>query len=125
MDWDQQTLIKARDEHEDWLMRQAGVQGSSIGYDDRGALSIKILTDSVGAAQREEIRQRLGDLPVFFQETGPIAAQAAIADATAAGAQVVAFADAAATDVQVIELDDAAPDVQVVEIEASPSDEEE
>ena len=86
MEWDQLQLLEARDEHDDWLMRQPGVEGSSVGYDGQGNLCIKILTDSMGAAERDRIRERLRGLPVAFQETGPIVAQDALAEPRVTGA---------------------------------------
>lgn len=74
MKWNMNQLIAVRDQHEDWLIQQAGVTGTAIGEDADGRLSIKILTNQVRASERERIRAKLGGTPVCFEETGSITA---------------------------------------------------
>ena len=75
MEWDEDRLLEVRDRHEEWLMKQAGVQGTCLGVDETGRLCIKILTNQMDAASREALRLRLGKVPVSFDDTGEICIQ--------------------------------------------------
>jgi hypothetical protein len=72
MQWNESSLSAVRDQHESWLMQQTGVSGVGIGANRQGHVCLKILTHSLSAPERNRIRNRLGDVPLEFEETGPI-----------------------------------------------------
>lgn len=72
--WSESKLAAVRDQHDDWLMQQPSVMGSSIGYDKKGRLCVKILTDQADAKLRNEIEKRMSGVPIDFEESGPIEA---------------------------------------------------
>ena len=65
-------LVIARDQHRQWLREQPGIQGSGIGLDDDGKLSIVIFTHNASAATRQAVVSKFPGYPVHFQETGTI-----------------------------------------------------
>ena len=72
--WTEETLTQARDQHEDWLMQQDGVVGTMLGYDATGRLCLRVLTDHMDVKTRSRITQRLRDMPLDFEDTGPMEA---------------------------------------------------
>ena len=75
MEWTEESLGTIRDQHEEWLMQQSFIHGTGIGLDRQGRLCLKIYVEAAGAADREQVRQQLKDVPLQFDETGPIFAQ--------------------------------------------------
>ena len=72
----QEQLLNVRDQHDSWLRAQPGVVGTGVGMDDGGTLCVKVFSNHMSPATREEIRARLADVPVAIQETGEIRKQA-------------------------------------------------
>lgn len=68
-------LERVRDKHEPWLTSRQGVVGTGIGIDNAGQLSLKVYSNQMSAATRNEIRTRLGAYPVTIEETGEIRKQ--------------------------------------------------
>ena len=74
MQWTEDKLAAICESQEEWLLQQPFISGTAIGYDNKGLLCIKILTDSANAQQRNTVYNRLKDVPISFEETGPIEA---------------------------------------------------
>lgn len=74
-DFTQDRLLIERDKHEDWLRAQPGVVGTGVGMDKGGAVRLKVFTDRITPGTREAISQRLGDVPIAFEEIGEIRKQ--------------------------------------------------
>jgi hypothetical protein len=72
--WTEEALMRARDEHQSWLMQQDGIVGVMVAYDAGGQLCLKILTDHLDAETRRQIGERFGDVPLDFEDTGPMEA---------------------------------------------------
>ena len=68
-------LQATRDQHETWLKGLPGVVGTGIGMDRSGRIALKVFSNQMPAATRDEIASRLGDVPVAFEETGEIRTQ--------------------------------------------------
>lgn len=73
--WTEETLMQARDQHEDWLMQQDGVVGTMLGYDTIGRLCLRVLTDHMDAKTRSRIAERFQSIPLDFEDTGPMEAR--------------------------------------------------
>lgn len=65
-------LQAERDRHESWLQQQPGFQGSGVGLNAAGKVSIKVYTSGMPPDVQESIRQKLNEVPVAFEETGEI-----------------------------------------------------
>ncbi len=68
----QQQLLKIRDQHEGWLRSQPGFVGSGVGLHPSGELCLKIFSDHMPPAVRNEILKRLDGAPVAIEETGGV-----------------------------------------------------
>jgi len=74
-DFNQDELLAERDRHEAWLRAQPGVVGTGVGMDKGGTISSKVFTNSMPHGTRETISQRLGHVPLAFEEVGEIRKQ--------------------------------------------------
>jgi len=71
----QQDLQSLHEQHESWIHAQPGVVGSGVGIDKGGSLCLKVFTNHAPVTTRDTICERLGDIPVGFEETGEIRKQ--------------------------------------------------
>ncbi|MEQ8785005.1 MAG: hypothetical protein RIC55_01845 [Pirellulaceae bacterium] len=69
-------ISNAIDHHGDWILQQPGVAGCDNSNDEQGNPCLRVFTDGISDATKNDIKQRVQPIPVRFEETGPIRAQA-------------------------------------------------
>lgn len=70
----EQEIQAARDQHDDWLMRQPGVIGSSVGLGRDGDVRLRIFTTQLSESTRREIQSRIGGVPIDWDEGDEVVA---------------------------------------------------
>ena len=75
MAWTEQQLRDALHKNEAWLMSQPGIQAVGIGLGDGGGPVLEIGTANIGPKVRQQVKARLGRVPVRFYEIGEITPQ--------------------------------------------------
>ena len=68
-------LSKAKREHQVWLQQQVWFQGVGIGVDGSARACLKIFTNKMPAETRLLVEQRISNVNIEFEETGPIRKQ--------------------------------------------------
>lgn len=63
-------LLEEKMKHHGWLQQQPGMTGTGVGLTAEGELRLKIYTDRMPETIKQQIRRRLGDAPVDFEEAG-------------------------------------------------------
>lgn len=58
----------------DWLMSVPGLQSFGYGTDDHDRPCLVLLTNQMSAEEIEKVRSRLGDVPLYFRDIGPVTA---------------------------------------------------
>lgn len=70
MEFLEDQLLATRDQHEAWLNQQPGISGTGVGLNSGGQVCIKIFTNHMPPDIKTAISQRLGTVPIDFEETG-------------------------------------------------------
>lgn len=63
-------LLEEKSKHDSWLQQQPGMTGAGVGLTAEGELCLKVYTDGMSETTKQQIRHRLGDTPVDFEESG-------------------------------------------------------
>lgn len=72
MAYTESQLLAEKRKHDGWLQQQPGVVGTGIGHSAGGELCIKIYTDRMPQATKQQIQNRLQGIPVDFEESGEL-----------------------------------------------------
>jgi hypothetical protein len=75
MAWTEQQLRDVLRKNEAWLMSQPGIQAVGIGLGESGEPVLEIGTAGIQRRVRQQVKARLGRVPVKFYEIGDVTAQ--------------------------------------------------
>jgi hypothetical protein len=75
MAWTEKQLRDVLTKNEAWLMSKPGIQAVGIGLGDSGEPVLEIGTAGIEPKERQQIKARLGRVPVRFYEIGEITPQ--------------------------------------------------